>query len=74
MLIVAAGGFAGFVLAAFLGRYLQSLVHGAAGTTIGGSAVAGLFTAITAAIAIWSATRHIARLDIADVLRAELAE
>ena len=38
------------------------------------SAVAVLVTAVVAAAATWSATRHIARLDIGDVLRAECAD
>jgi putative ABC transport system permease protein len=56
------------------GRYLQSLVHGAAAGIVMTAAVAVVITTVTAAAAIWSATRHIARLDIMDVLRAESAE
>jgi putative ABC transport system permease protein len=56
------------------GRYLQSLVHGADAAVVLTSAAAVVITTATAAAAIWSATRHIARLDITDVLRAESAE
>jgi putative ABC transport system permease protein len=56
------------------GRYLQTLVHGAAAGIVMTSAVAVGITTATAAAAIWSATRHIARLDIVEVLRAESAE
>ena len=37
-------------------------------------ALAIVVTALVAAAAIWTATRHVARLDISEVLRAEAAE
>jgi len=46
------------------GRYLQTLVHGADAGIVMTSAVAVVITTATAAAAMWSATRHIARLDI----------
>ena len=71
---VMTGAIAGVVLALAFGRFLQSLVRGADGATAPGSAVAVLVTAVVSAAAIWAATRHVARLEISDVLRAELAE
>jgi putative ABC transport system permease protein len=71
---VVTGAIAGVVLALAFGRFLQSLVRGADGATLPGSMVAVLVTAIVSAAAIWAATRHVARLEISDVLRAELAE
>ena len=56
------------------GRYLQTLVHGADAGIAWTSTVAVAITTATAAAAIWSATRRIARLDIMEVLRAESAE
>ena len=56
------------------GRYLHTLVHGADTGIVMTSLVAVAITTATAAAAIWSATRHIARLDITAVLRAESAE
>jgi hypothetical protein len=56
------------------GRFLQSLVPGAAPAPVAGLALAVVATALVSASAIWTATRHVARLDISDVLRAEAAE
>jgi len=36
--------------------------------------MAVLVTAAVSAAAVWTATRHVARLDISDVLRAESAD
>ena len=74
LLIVSAGAAAGVAGAVGLGRFLQSLVRGAEGATLSGSTLAVVVTALVAAAAIWSATRHVARLDISDVLRAEAAD
>jgi predicted permease len=68
---IAAGAIPGIAVAVLSGRLLESLVDGAKSvnaTTYAGSV---LFIALTAAIAIWVATRPIARLDIAEILRAE---
>jgi putative ABC transport system permease protein len=70
LMIVSAGAIAGVVLTMALGTYMASLVKDAspaAGLTV----VAFASIAILAASAIWSATRQISHLDIADVLRAE---
>jgi putative ABC transport system permease protein len=71
---VGTGAMAGVIMALAFGRFLQSLVRGADGATVPGSAVAVLITAGVSAAAIWAATRHVARLEISDVLRAELAD
>jgi hypothetical protein len=69
-----AGAAAGVVLAAGFGRYLETLVHGADAATLATSLVAVIVTVAVAEAATWSATHHIARLDISDVLRAESAD
>jgi putative ABC transport system permease protein len=71
---VALGVVPGVWGAAVGGRYLETLVRGADAGMVPTSAVAVAITAATAGLAMWSATRHIARLDIADVLRAETVE
>jgi hypothetical protein len=71
---IALGALAGLAMAMGFGRYLQSLVHGADSAILATSTFAVLVTALVAAGATWSATRHIARLEIGDVLRAECAD
>jgi predicted permease len=71
--IIAAGAVAGALLTALFGRYLQSLVHGAL-SSADTVALSVALLALTATCAVWSATRHIARLDIAAVLRVDSAE
>jgi ABC-type antimicrobial peptide transport system permease subunit len=73
-LTIALGGLTGLAMAVGFGRYLQSLVRGADSAIVATSAFAVLVTAVVAAAATWSATRHVARLDIGDVLRAECAD
>ena len=73
-LTIGLGALAGLAMAVGFGRYLQSLVHGADSAIVATSTLAVLLTALVAAAATWSATRHIARLDIGDVLRAECAD
>jgi len=70
LIIVSAGAVAGLLLTMTLGTYLASLVKDAAPAT-GLTIITLAAIAILAATAIWSATRHISRLDIAEVLRAE---
>jgi putative ABC transport system permease protein len=74
LLVVGAGATAGVAGAIALGRFLQALVQGAAGATVSGSTVAVAATALVSAAAVWTATRHVERLDISDVLRDESAE
>ena len=73
-LTIGLGALAGLAMAIGFGRYLQSLVRGADSAIVATSTAAVLVTAVVAAAATWSATRHIARLDIGEVLRAECAD
>ncbi len=66
--LAVSGGIAGAVLS---GRLLESLVDGAKSVNATTYAASVLFIALVAAIAIWVATRPIARLDIAEILRTE---
>lgn len=72
--IVVVGATIGILVATGAGRFLEGLVQGANAGMISSSAVAIGVTTAVAATAIWLATRHINRLDIADVLRAESAD
>ena len=73
LIVVTGGAIAGVVLTTMLGTYTATLVKDAA--PVPGLTVFALASiAILAATAIWSATRHISRLDIAEVLRAEAAD
>jgi putative ABC transport system permease protein len=71
---VGAGVVAGTLLATAAAGYLHSLVQGADAAIATTTALAVAVTTVLAAAAIWSATRHIGRLDIADVLRAAAAD
>jgi ABC-type antimicrobial peptide transport system permease subunit len=74
LVTVGIGTAAGIAGAVVFRRYLQSLVHGADAPLLSTTLVAVAFTTLVAAAAIWTATRQVARLDIADVLRAESAD
>ena len=67
------GALAGLVLTTMLGAYMASLVKDASPDPAL-TAVALAIIGILAAAAIWTATRHISRLDITEVLRAETAD
>ena len=71
LITVAAGAAPGIAGAALSGRWLESLIAGARSIDIYAGAISVLPIAAIAAISIWSATRGIARLDIAEVLRAD---
>jgi putative ABC transport system permease protein len=71
MLPMGCGVVAGIAAAAVLGRYLQHLIAGAEATGAGTCAVAAAALAITAALAVWTATRRIVRMDPTAALRAE---
>jgi predicted permease len=71
LITVAAGAVPGIAGAALSGRWLESLIAGAKSIDIFTYAVCVLLIATTAAISICAATRRIARLDIAEVLRAD---
>jgi hypothetical protein len=73
VIIVGAGAVAGAVLTTMLGTYMASLVKGAS-PDVRLTAVALAAIGILTAAAIWTATRHVSRLDVADVLRAECAD
>jgi ABC-type antimicrobial peptide transport system permease subunit len=53
------------------GRLLESLVDGAKSVNAATYAASVLFIALIAATGIWVATRPIARLDVAEILRTE---
>ncbi len=71
ILPIAAGSLAGIALALAFSRYLQTLIAGADAAPFAATMVGVVVTCAVATAAIWSATRHITRLDIADILRAE---
>jgi putative ABC transport system permease protein len=71
LITVAAGAAPGIAGAALSGRWLESLIAGAKSVDIYTGAISVLLIAAIAAISIWAATRRIARLDIAEVLRAD---
>jgi len=65
------GAILGITVAALSGRLLESLVEGAKSVNATAYVASVLFIALIAAIAIWVATRPIARLDIMEILRNE---
>jgi putative ABC transport system permease protein len=71
LLTVGLGAAAGVAFGAGFGRRLQSLVQGADAALMPTSALAVVLTAIVSALATWMATRDVARLDLAEVLRSE---
>ena len=73
-LVIGIAAASGVGVALGFGKYLQSLVQGAHEGLLSTSMLAVALTSVVAGAAIWSATRHIARLDITDVLRAECAD
>lgn len=73
LIVVGAGALAGVTLTMMLGTYMASLLKDAS-LNAPLTAVALAAVGVLAATAIWTATRHVSRLDIADVLRAETAE
>jgi putative ABC transport system permease protein len=68
---IAAGAIPGIAGAILSGRLLESLVDGAKSVTAAAYAASVLFIALIAATGIWVATRPIARLHIAEILRTE---
>jgi putative ABC transport system permease protein len=73
LIIVGAGAVAGVVLTTMLGTYVASLVKNAS-PDARLTAVALASIGILTATATWTATRHVSRLDIVEVLRAESAD
>ena len=68
---IAAGAVPGIAGAVLSGRLLESLVDGAKSVNATAYGASVLFIALIAAIGIWVATRPIARLGIAEILRSE---
>lgn len=68
---VAAGSIAGIAGALLGGKFLESLIDGAKLIGIETCLGAAVLIALSAAAAVWSATRGILRLDVMEVLRAE---
>ena len=68
---IAGGAIPGIAGAVLSGRLLENLVDGAKSVNATAYATAVLFIALIAAAGIWVATRPIARLDIAQILRTE---
>jgi putative ABC transport system permease protein len=73
LVVVSAGAAVGVLVTVPLGTYTASLVKDAAPAPAL-IVAASAFIGILAATAIWSASRHISRLDIAEVLRVEGAD
>jgi putative ABC transport system permease protein len=71
LLTIGIGAAAGVALGAGFGRFLHSLVQGADAALMPTSALAVVLTAVVSAFATWMATRDLARLDLAEVLRAD---
>jgi ABC-type antimicrobial peptide transport system permease subunit len=71
VILTAAGIGAGLLLFALLARFLRSLLYGVAATDPLTLVSASLLLIATAALASWTPARRTARLDPADVLRAE---
>jgi ABC-type antimicrobial peptide transport system permease subunit len=71
LLTIGVGAIGGISGAVFAERFLESLVDGATAANAMTYAVSVIFIALIAAAGIWVATRPIARLDIAEILRTE---
>jgi putative ABC transport system permease protein len=71
LLMVVAGAIPGIALARFTGRFLESLIAGAQPIGLAASSSLVLLATVVTSASIWSATRSIARLDIAAILRSE---
>jgi len=73
LIIVGAGAVAGLALTTMIGTSMASLVKNAS-PDARLTAVALASIGILTTTAIWTATRHVSRLDIVEVLRAESAD
>jgi putative ABC transport system permease protein len=71
LLMVVAGAICGIAAARLTGRFLESLIAGAQPVGLAASSSLVLLVALVASASIWVATRAIARLDIAAILRSE---
>ena len=71
LLMVAAGAIPGIAGAQITGRFLETLIDGARPVAMVTSAGLVLFFALVGSASIWAATRRIAELDVAAILRTE---
>ena len=71
LLPVAAGMLAGGVAAAGLGRFIRHVMENAQPVGAGTCGAAALALMAAAAMAVWSATRRVSRMDPMSALRAE---
>jgi hypothetical protein len=71
MLPIAVGMTAGVACAIGLGRFLQFLMNAVEPLGVGACAWAALLLAVTAAVAVWTATARVLRVDPMRALRAE---
>ena len=71
LLTIIAGAIPGVAGAVLAARFLESLVDGAKPATAPAYAVSVLSIASIAAAGIWIATRPVARLDVAEILRTD---
>ncbi len=71
LLTIGAGAIPGIAGAIVAGRFLESLVEGGRPTNTATYAASVILIALVAAAGIGAATRPVARLDIAEILRAE---
>jgi putative ABC transport system permease protein len=71
LLTIGAGALPGVAGAVLTGRFLESLVDGAAPANATTYTASVISIALVAAAGIWVATRPIARLDIVEILRTE---
>ena len=74
LMVVAAGSVVGAGLMLAVGRHLHSLIAGAEQGLLATLGMVIPATVLIGAAAVWAASRRIAHLDIADVLRAAAAE
>ncbi len=71
LVTVSWGLICGVMVAVFSGRLLESLLEGANTLDIGTFTLSVMFVLAVASLSIWIATQRVARMDIAEILRAE---
>ena len=69
--MILAAAITGTAIALIAGKYVATLIQGAEQGMLGTCVVASGLTVCIAVLASWSATRQIARLDVAEILRVE---
>ncbi|HEX4228745.1 MAG TPA: ABC transporter permease [Bryobacteraceae bacterium] len=68
---VAVGTFGGMACAASTGKLLSGLIEGAKAIDVATYVLATISICLVAGVSIWVATRHIANMDVVEILRAE---